>query len=172
MNFRPSRFSPCSWGELRPKVSNAPDSKPTATAAPRLLSRQLAELGLGRDPLNAALDGAQDAMGEMAVALAQSILHPIRSMEDLAQQPGRWTYKKPTTDSKGSLDYQEQVTGRPAWWVYMIGKVEFELGWLLVLSPEPMTASNPEHVALTARVRERLDRADLIERPEPEPSGE
>lgn len=28
-----------------------------------------------------------------------------------------------------------------------------ELGWLLVLSPDPMTASNPEHVAFTARVR-------------------
>jgi hypothetical protein len=47
-----------------------------------------------------------------------------------------------------------------------------KLGWLLVLSPEPMTASNPEHVAFTARVRELLDRAGLIERPEPEPAGE
>jgi hypothetical protein len=47
-----------------------------------------------------------------------------------------------------------------------------ELGWLLVLSPEPMTASNPEHVAFTARVRELLDRAGLIERPQPEPVGE
>jgi hypothetical protein len=46
------------------------------------------------------------------------------------------------------------------------------LGWLLVLSPEPMTASNPEHVAFTARVRELLDRAGLIERPEPEPASE
>jgi len=45
------------------------------------------------------------------------------------------------------------------------------LGWLLVLSPERMTASNPEHVAFTARVRELLDRAGLIERPEPEPRG-
>ncbi|MGZ3457245.1 MAG: Imm52 family immunity protein [Archangium sp.] len=43
------------------------------------------------------------------------------------------------------------------------------LGWLLVLSPEPMTASNPEHVAFAARVRELLDRAGLIERPELEP---
>ncbi len=41
-----------------------------------------------------------------------------------------------------------------------------ELGWLLVLSPERMTASNPEHVAFTARVRELLDRAGLIVRPE------
>jgi len=47
-----------------------------------------------------------------------------------------------------------------------------ELGWLLILSPEPMTASNPEHVAFTARVRELLDRAGLIERPEPEAVGE
>jgi hypothetical protein len=38
-----------------------------------------------------------------------------------------------------------------------------ELGWLLTLSPEPMTASNPEHVTFTARVREWLDRAGLIE---------
>ncbi|QRK09818.1 immunity 52 family protein [Archangium violaceum] len=45
------------------------------------------------------------------------------------------------------------------------------LGWLLILSKEPMTASNPEHVAFTARVRELLDRAGLIERPEPEPEG-
>jgi hypothetical protein len=206
-------------------------------------------LGLGRDPLNAALDGFEDAMGEMAVALAQSLLHPIRSVEDLAQLPttvahliasspdyfarygamswedqireaarlsthvlmmrggaqasvgrigglgaelpvlsltargelvlgrtvvaggtistavtmdlgalsilhmagsgqgntggtsgkagsssktasaqgtGRWTYQKPTTRSKASLDYQEQVTGRPAWWVYRVGEVEFD----------------------------------------------
>ncbi|WNG54368.1 hypothetical protein F0U59_05915 [Archangium gephyra] len=46
------------------------------------------------------------------------------------------------------------------------------LGWLLVLSPEPMTASNPEHVAFTARVRELLDRAGLIQRPQPEPAAE
>jgi hypothetical protein len=46
------------------------------------------------------------------------------------------------------------------------------LGWLLTLSPEPMTAGNPEHVALTARVRELLDRAGLIERPRPEPASE
>ncbi|HEX8819487.1 MAG TPA: Imm52 family immunity protein [Archangium sp.] len=41
------------------------------------------------------------------------------------------------------------------------------LGWLLVLSPERMTANNPEHVSFTTRVRELLDRAGLIERPEP-----
>ncbi|PTL82318.1 hypothetical protein DAT35_20005 [Vitiosangium sp. GDMCC 1.1324] len=46
-----------------------------------------AELGLRRDWLNAALDGAQDAMGEMAVALARSILNPIRTLEDLGQLP-------------------------------------------------------------------------------------
>ncbi|WP_245919321.1 Tox-REase-5 domain-containing protein [Melittangium boletus] len=209
----------------------------------------LGELGLGRDALNAALDGVQEAMGEMVVALAQSVLHPIRTVEGLGQLPravalliesspeyfarygamswedqireaarlsthvlmlvgggeaaagrlgglgaelpvlsltargemvwggavvaggatsataamgigvpsvlhmagrgqgntgggnshagkstqsaaaggpGKWTYKKPTTRSKDSLDYQEQVTGRPAWWVYMIGEVEFD----------------------------------------------
>ena len=47
-----------------------------------------------------------------------------------------------------------------------------KLGWLLTLSPEPMTAGNPEHVALTARVRELLDRAGLIERPRPAPASE
>jgi hypothetical protein len=30
-----------------------------------------------------------------------------------------------------------------------------------------MTANNPEHVAFTARVRELLDRAGLIHRPDP-----
>jgi hypothetical protein len=46
------------------------------------------------------------------------------------------------------------------------------LGWLLVLSPDPMTASNPEHVAFTARIRELLDRAGVLERPEPTPVRE
>ena len=45
------------------------------------------------------------------------------------------------------------------------------LGWLLTLSPEPMTASNPEHVAFTSRIRELLDRAGLIERPQAPPEG-
>ena len=222
---------------------------PVTEALRRVNEPPLAELGLGRDALNAALDGAQEAMGEMAVALAQTVLHPIRAVEDLTQLPttvalliasspeyfarygamsredqireaarlsthvlmliggaeatvgrlgglgaelpvlsltargemvlggavvtggatsttaamgvgvpsvlhmagrgqgstgsgsgkagkstrsasaggpGKWTYKKPTTRSKDSLDYQEQVTGRPAWWVYMIGEVEFD----------------------------------------------
>jgi hypothetical protein len=222
---------------------------PVTEALRRADSMPLAELGLGRDPINAALDGFQEAMGEMVVALAQSILHPIRSVEDLAQLPntvalliasspeyfarygamswedqireaarlsthvlmmrggagatvgrvgglgaelpvlsltargelvlgratvagsattttvavdlgalsilhmagrgqgngsgasgnsgqpsntasikgpGRWTYQKPTTSSKASLDYQEQVTGRPAWWVYRVGELEFD----------------------------------------------
>jgi hypothetical protein len=202
-----------------------------------------AELGLERDWLNTALDGAQDAMGEMALALTQSVLHPIRSLEGLAQLPttvalliasspeyfarfgamslqdqireaarlsthvvmmlgggpatvgrmgglgaalpvlsitargelalsrvlvpagtvttalgaelgtlsilhmadsrqgdsdagkgrtapaqgpGRWIHKTPTTPSKAALDYQEQVTGQPAWRVYMIEEVEFD----------------------------------------------
>jgi hypothetical protein len=46
------------------------------------------------------------------------------------------------------------------------------LGWLLTLSPERMTASNPEHVAFTVRVRELLDRAGLIARPVSQPAGE
>ncbi|PTL81475.1 hypothetical protein DAT35_25105 [Vitiosangium sp. GDMCC 1.1324] len=222
---------------------------PVTEALRRADGPPLAELGLGRDPLNAALDGAQDAMAEMAVALAQSIRHPIRTLVDLTQLPttvalliasspdyfarygamsredqireaarlsthilmmlggaeatlgrisglgaelpvlsltaegemvlgravvaggttattvgmdlgglsvlhmagrgqgksggasskagkstqkaspkgpGQWTYKKPTNESKSSQDYQEQITGRPAWYVYMVGIVEFD----------------------------------------------
>jgi hypothetical protein len=216
---------------------------PVNEALRRANSPPWAELGLERDWLNAALDGAQDAMGEMALALAHSVLHPIRSAEDLAQLPttlalliasspeyfarfgamslqdqireaarlsthllmlsgggvatvgrvsglgaelpvlsltargelalsrvvvtggtvtttlgaelgslsilhmagsrqrntgggsgkgastqgpGKWVYKTPTTDSKSALGYQEQVTGQPAWRVYMIGEVEFD----------------------------------------------
>jgi restriction endonuclease fold toxin 5 of polymorphic toxin system len=208
----------------------------------------VAELSLGRDPLNAALDGAQDAMGEMAVALARAVRHPIRTVEGLGQLPttvalliasspeyfarygamshedqlreaarlsthvlmllggaeasvgrmgglgaelpvvsltargelalsrvvvsggtvtitlgvelgalsilhmassgqgnggggaqagkasqtatrqgpGKWIYKTPTTESEDALDYQEQITGQPAWRVYMIEGVEFD----------------------------------------------
>ncbi|MFL5359189.1 Tox-REase-5 domain-containing protein [Archangium sp.] len=222
---------------------------PVTEALRRAEGPPLAELSLGRDPLNAALDGAQEAMTEMAVALAGSILHPIRTVEDLGQLPatlalliasspeyfarygalshedqireaarlsthvlallggaqaavggisglgaelpvlsltaegelvlggvvvaegttaaavsldlnalsvlhmagkgqgkgggasgkvgkptpkasprgpGQWTYKKPTNESKQSLDYQEQITGRPAWYVYMVGILEFD----------------------------------------------
>ena len=222
---------------------------PVTEALRRAEGPPLAELGLGRDPVNAALDGAQDALAEMAVALAQSLLHPIRAVEDLAQLPttlahliasspeyfarygdmsredqireaarlsthllllgrgaqasvggmgglgarlpglsltaqgelvlggtlvvegtattavavdlgalsllhmasggqgnsggtsgpsgpptqatsaqgpGKWTYKKPTTESESSLEYQEQITGRPAWYVYMIEDLEFD----------------------------------------------
>jgi len=223
---------------------------PVTEALRRADGPPLAELGLGRDPVNAALDGAQDALAEMAVALAESILHPIRSVEDLAQLPttvasliasspeyfarygdmsredqireaarlsthllmlgrgaqatvggmgglgarlpvlsltargelvldgavvvegtvatavavdlgalsilhmassgqgnsgggasgnagqpsktssaqgpGKWTYKESTTKSKQAQEYQEQITGRPAWYVYMVEEVEFD----------------------------------------------
>lgn len=45
------------------------------------------------------------------------------------------------------------------------------LGWLLVLAPERMSASNPEQVSFTRKIRQLLDRAGLIERPEPEPES-
>jgi hypothetical protein len=60
---------------------------PVNDALRRMDTLPWAELRLGRDWLNAALDGAEDALGEMAVALAQSVLHPIRTVEDLAQLP-------------------------------------------------------------------------------------
>ncbi len=47
----------------------------------------LGELGLEHDALNAALDGAQDALGEMGLALAQFVTSPVRSIEGLRQLP-------------------------------------------------------------------------------------
>jgi hypothetical protein len=41
-----------------------------------------------------------------------------------------------------------------------------EQGSLIVLTPEPFTASNPAHVDLAREVRERFDRAGLLIRPE------
>lgn len=209
---------------------------PVNAALRRGVGPPCAERSLEHDPLNAALDGAQDAMEEMARALAQSVLHPIRGAEDLVQlpdtvarllanspeywtrygamsledqvreaarlsthllmlygggagaagrmsalgaelprvalsaegvlvvrsgvvaagamtlaegvsgasilhmssggqgnggtdapkPPGRWKYKTPTTESRDALDYQEQVTGQPAWRVYDIDGVEFD----------------------------------------------
>ncbi|MFL5358382.1 Tox-REase-5 domain-containing protein [Archangium sp.] len=222
---------------------------PVTEALRRADGPPLAELSLGRDPLNAALDGAQDAMTEMTVAMAGTLLHPIRTVEDLGQLPatvalliasspeyfarygamshedqireaarlsthvlallggaratvgrisglgaelpvvsltaegelvlggavvagsstattvsvdlgalsilhmagkgqgkssgasgkagksfktaslkgpGQWTYKKPTNESKSSQDFQEQITGRPAWYVYTVGLLEFD----------------------------------------------
>jgi hypothetical protein len=44
-------------------------------------------------------------------------------------------------------------------------------GTLVILTPERFTASNPEHVALAARVHELLDRAGLLRPLEPWPAG-
>jgi hypothetical protein len=52
-----------------------------------LRSSSLGELGLEHDWFNAALDGAQDAVTEMAVGMAALVTHPIRSVEGLAQLP-------------------------------------------------------------------------------------
>jgi hypothetical protein len=35
-------------------------------------------------------------------------------------------YKKPTTKSKRALEYEEQVTGQPAWRIYLVDEVEFD----------------------------------------------
>jgi Restriction endonuclease fold toxin 5 len=223
---------------------------PVTEALRRAEGPPVAELSLGRDPVNAALDGGQQALTEMAVALAGVIVHPIRTVVDLGQLPttvalliasspeyfarygtlswedqireaarlsthvlallgsaqaavggitglgaelpvlsltaggelvlgrvvvtegtaatavsvdlgaltvlhmagkgqgksggasgkagkpspkkappkgpGQWTYKKPTNESPRSQDYQEQITGRPAWYVYMVGILEFD----------------------------------------------
>lgn len=52
-----------------------------------LRSSSLGELGLEHDWFNAALDGAEDAVTEMAVGMAALVTHPIRSVEGLAQLP-------------------------------------------------------------------------------------
>ncbi len=44
-------------------------------------------------------------------------------------------------------------------------------GTLILLTPERFTASNPEHVALAARVHELLDRAGLLRPLQPWPAG-
>ncbi|WP_224245627.1 immunity 52 family protein [Hyalangium gracile] len=46
-----------------------------------------------------------------------------------------------------------------------------EKGTLVILTPERFTASNPEHVALAARVHELLDRAGILRRLQPWPTG-
>jgi hypothetical protein len=45
------------------------------------------ELGLERDWVNAALDGAEDALGEMAQALGRLVTSPVRSLQGLEQLP-------------------------------------------------------------------------------------
>jgi hypothetical protein len=47
----------------------------------------LGELGLGRDWLNAALDGSEDALAETVMALAHLVTDPVRSLQGLAQLP-------------------------------------------------------------------------------------
>jgi immunity protein 52 of polymorphic toxin system len=44
-----------------------------------------------------------------------------------------------------------------------------KLGALIILTPERFTASNPEHVALSERVGELLDRAGLLKELRPQP---
>jgi hypothetical protein len=46
-----------------------------------------------------------------------------------------------------------------------------EQGTLVILTPERFTASDPEHVALAARVHELLDRAGLLRPLQPWPAG-
>ncbi len=44
-------------------------------------------------------------------------------------------------------------------------------GTLVILTPERFTASNPEHVALAARVHELLDQAGLLRPVQPWPAS-
>ncbi len=47
----------------------------------------MGELGLERDWVNAALDGAEDAVGEIVEVLSQLLTSPVRSVQGLAQLP-------------------------------------------------------------------------------------
>jgi hypothetical protein len=49
--------------------------------------RSLGELGLERDWLNAALDGSEDVLVEVVLALDQLLTDPVRSLRDLTQLP-------------------------------------------------------------------------------------
>jgi hypothetical protein len=53
----------------------------------RLSGNMLGELGLEHDIFSAALDGAEDAVGEVVRALAQLITSPVRSLQGLQQLP-------------------------------------------------------------------------------------
>ena len=48
------------------------------------------------------------------------------SLATTSPGPGRWVHKTPTTESEAARDYQEQVTGQPAWRVYEVDGVEFD----------------------------------------------
>jgi hypothetical protein len=53
----------------------------------RVSGDMLGELGLEHDIFSAALDGAEDAMGEVVRALAQLVTSPVRSLQGLKQLP-------------------------------------------------------------------------------------
>ncbi len=55
--------------------------------SPHQTSVPVGELGLERDWFNAALDGAEDALGEMVQALARFVTEPVQSLEGLKQLP-------------------------------------------------------------------------------------
>jgi hypothetical protein len=121
-------------------------------------------------------------------AVAERILRTPVLVDVLTSMTTAWDpdFAVATSIEMGDLVEKRKGEVRVGWLTYLsrrLGKlpplpapVRIEpvgtLGWLLILSPERMTASNPEHVAVTAHVRELLDRAGLIERPEPRQNGE
>jgi hypothetical protein len=120
-------------------------------------------------------------------ALRERLLHAPVLAQVLTCMATAWDPDFAVATSSQMVDLVEKRKGevRVGWLTYLsrrLGQVPplpapvriepvGALGWLLLLSPEPMTASNPEHVALSSRVRELLDRAGLIQRPEPAPAG-
>lgn len=114
--------------------------------------------------------------------LRERILNAPMMADVLTSMATAWDPDFAVVTSSQMLDLVEKHEGevRVGWLTYLSRRlgtvpplpapVRIEpvgtLGWLLVLSPERMTVNNPEHVAFTTRVRELLDRAGLIQRPE------
>ncbi|WNG24473.1 hypothetical protein F0U62_10935 [Cystobacter fuscus] len=115
--------------------------------------------------------------------LRERILRAPLLAEVLTSMATAWDPDFAIVSSSEMVDLVEKRKGevRVGWLTYLsrrLGRVPplpapvriepvGSLGWLLVLSPERMTATNPEHVAFTVRVRELLDRAGLLQRPDP-----
>ncbi|WP_434385409.1 Tox-REase-5 domain-containing protein [Melittangium boletus] len=73
----------------------------------------LAERPLGRDPATAALLGSQDAVEQVALALAHLLIHPVRSLEGLSQLPSGLAHLLATSPEYfaryGALPLETQV---------------------------------------------------------------
>jgi len=72
----------------------------------------MGELGLERDWVNAALDGAGDAVGEVAVALGQFVTSPVRSVKALEPSMSSWRAVPGRLNFVGSSPSRRATSGR------------------------------------------------------------